>query len=91
MLVSHDVAPVTQLKTKAARLLRSVGRSRRPLVITQSGQPRAVLVDVDTYAELREALLLLKLIAQGEADARAGRTRPQRRVFEELRRDLGLR
>lgn len=89
MRLSPDIKPVTYMKTRAARLLRSVHSTRRPVVITQNGEPKAVLVDYETYEELRRATLLLKLLAQGEADARKGRTTPQKEVFAEARRRLG--
>jgi PHD/YefM family antitoxin component YafN of YafNO toxin-antitoxin module len=65
-----------------------VGESRRSVVITQSGEPKGVLMDFATYQELREATLLLRLVAQGEADVRGGRTVPQDKVFKALRRRL---
>ena len=55
------------------------------MVITQNGEPKGVLLDVASYQELRDAVLLLKLAAQGKADVRAGRVVPQREVFESLR------
>lgn len=85
MRIEHDVRPVTYMKTKAAELLRSVGESRKPVVITQSGEPKGVLMDFASYQELRRATLLLRLVAQGEADGREGRTVPQERVFKSLR------
>jgi prevent-host-death family protein len=91
MRIEHDVRPVTYMKTRAAELLRTVDESRRPVVITQSGEPKGVLMDVASYRELRDAALLLRLLAQGEADARAGRTVPQERVFASLRRRLARR
>jgi len=81
MRVRRDIEPVTALKTGAARLLRTVNETRRPVVITQSGEPKGVLLDFESYEELREAALLLKLIAQGEADVRASRTASQSEVF----------
>ena len=75
MRIEHDIKPVTYMKTKAAELLRSVDESRRPVVITQSGEPKGVLMDFASYQELREATLLRRLVAQGEADVRDGRTR----------------
>ncbi len=81
MRARRDFQSVTSLKTGAARLLRSVNQTRRPVVITQSGEPRGVLLDFESYEELREAMLLLKLIAQGESDVRAGRTVSQDQVF----------
>ena len=88
MRIEHDTKPVTYMKTRAAELLRSVEESRRPVIITQSGEPKGVLMDVASYQELRQATLLLRLIAQGEADVRAGRTVPQARVFKSLRARL---
>ena len=85
MRVEHDVKPVTYMKTRAADLLRSVSESRRPVVITQSGEPKGVLMDFESYQELRQATLLLRLLAQGEADVREGRTVPQDKVFKALR------
>ena len=85
MRIEHDIRPVTYMKTKAAELLRSVSESRRSVVITQSGEPKGVLMDFATYQELREATLLLRLVAQGEADVRDGRTVPQEKVFKALR------
>ena len=88
MRIEHDIRPVTYMKTKAAELLRSVGESRRPVVITQSGEPKGVLMDFESYQELRQATLLLRLVAQGEADVRQGRTLPQEQVFKSLRARL---
>ena len=91
MRIEHDVRPVTYMKTKAAELLRSVDESRRPVVITQSGEPKGVLMDFTSYRELREATLLLRLLAQGEADVREGQTTPQEQVFKSLRERLAKR
>jgi prevent-host-death family protein len=89
MRITEDFKPVTYVKSRAAELLSRLSENRRPVVITQNGEPRGVLLDVESYQELKDATLLLKLIAQGEADARAGRTRPQAEVFAELRARLG--
>ena len=88
MRIDHDVKPVTYMKTKAAALLRSVEESRRPVIITQSGEPRGVLMDFESYQDLRQATLLLRLLAQGEADGRRGRVASQDQVFKELRARL---
>ncbi len=88
MRIEHDVRSVTYMKTKAAELLHLVERSRRPVVITQSGEPKGVLMDFTSYQELRQATLLLRLVAQGEADVRKGQAAPQEQVFRSLRARL---
>ncbi len=89
MRIAEDIKPVTYMKTQAAELLRTVNETRRPVVITQNGEPRGVLLDVTSYQELRDATLMLKLIAQGEEDVREGRTQPQAEVFAQLRAGWG--
>ena len=88
MKTAQDIRSVTDMKTHAARLLRMVGETRRPVVITQSGEPKGVLMDFESFQELRQATLLLKLIAQGEADVRLGRVVPQAQVFSRIRQTL---
>jgi PHD/YefM family antitoxin component YafN of YafNO toxin-antitoxin module len=72
---------VTSLKTGASRLVRALNQNRRPVAITRSGHPRRVLLDFESYEELREAILLLKRLAKCEANNRAGRTRAQNEVI----------
>lgn len=91
MKIVEDIRPVTYLKARTADLLEQVNQTHRPVVITQSGQARAVLQDPESYEHMRNALGLLKLIAQGEADVRAGRMKSQREVFERLERKVKLR
>jgi prevent-host-death family protein len=86
--IEEDVRPVTYMKTRAVELLRSVDENRRPVIITKSGEPRGVLMDFASYQELRRATLL-RLIAQGEADVRKGRTAPQAEVFADVRFPTG--
>jgi len=88
MKLTEDIKPITYLKTRSAELLRSVESSRRPVVITQSGVAKAVVLDIASYEELRDAMLLLKLTAQGEDDGRAGRTADHDEAFARARQRL---
>ena len=84
MKAAEDVRTVTYLKERAADLLAQVNRSHRPVIITQDGCPRAVLQAAESFEQTRDALGLLKLVAQGEEDIRTGRVLPQDQVFERL-------
>jgi len=42
----------------------------------------------ESYQRQQQSLLMMKLVAQGEADVRTGRTQPQDEVFAELRARL---
>ena len=79
-----DIKPVSYLKLRPAELLQQVNDTHRPIVITQNGEPRGVLQDTESYESMRNALGLLKLIAQSEEDIRKGDVIDQAKVFEEI-------
>ena len=88
MKLQEDIRPVTYLKSKAADLLEQINVTHRAVVITQNGEARAVLQDPESYEQMRRAIGLLKLVAQGEADVQAGRTVAADEVFTRLRKTL---
>lgn len=88
MRMKEDIKPVAYMQDRALELLRQVNDSRRPVVITENGEARAVVLDVDSYEALRNATLLLQFAAQGEADAREGRVLPQEQALARVRSRL---
>ena len=84
MNISKDIKPVTYLKAKAADLLKQINETRRPVIITQNGEPRAVLQDPKSYENMRNAMGILKLISQGEGDIRNGKVKAQEDVFKDI-------
>jgi prevent-host-death family protein len=84
MNISRDIKPVTYLKSRAADLLKQINETHRPVVITQNGEPRAVLQDPESYENMRNAIGLLKLISLGEEDIKDGKSKSQEEVFAEI-------
>lgn len=84
MKISNDIKPISYLKSRAADMLKQVNETHRPIIITQNGEPRAVLQDPESYENMRNAIGLLKLISQGEEDIRKGKSRLQEEVFADL-------
>ncbi|CAN7345132.1 type II toxin-antitoxin system Phd/YefM family antitoxin [Bosea sp. LjRoot9] len=85
MRYSAQVKPISYLKANAAEVLLNLAERREPLVITQNGEAKAVLQDVASFEQTQETLALLKLLAIGNQDVDAGKTRPARAVVERLR------
>ena len=88
MNIAQDIKPVTHLKANAADILKQINETRRPVIITQNGEPKAILQDPESYQNMRTAIGLLKLISQGEAEIRSGKARPQRKVFDSIEKLL---
>jgi len=74
MKISTDIKPVTYLKSRAADMLKQVNETHRPIVITQNGEPKAVLQDPESYENMRKTIGMLKLISLGEEDIRNGKS-----------------
>jgi prevent-host-death family protein len=88
MKMSEDIRPVTYLKSKAADILQQINETHRPVIITQNGEPRAVLQDPESYERMKAAIGLMKLLAQGEQDVRRGRMTGQDEMFKRLEKKL---
>ena len=88
MKISKDIKPITYLKSKAPELLKQMNKTHRPVVITQNGEPKAVLQDPESYENMRNAIGILKLISQGEQDVQDGKSRPQEEVFANIEKLL---
>jgi prevent-host-death family protein len=84
MKISSDIKPVSYLKLHSADLLNQVNETHRPVIITQNGEPRAVLQDAESYENMRAALGLLKLLAQAENDIRRGNISNQTQAFNNV-------
>jgi len=84
MNISRDIKPVTYLKARASDLLKQINETHRPVVITQNGEPRAVLQDPESYENMRNAIGLLKLISLGEEDIKDGKSKSQEEVFTNI-------
>ena len=79
------VVSLSEFKAGAERMLADMKATQHEIVLTQRGTASAVVQDFDAYQSRQTALVMLKLVVQGEADIRAGRTTPQDRVFAEIR------
>ena len=88
MNIKSDIKPVSFLKSRSAEILKQVNATHRPVIITQNGEPRAVLQDPESYENMRNALGILKLLAQGEEDIKNNETHSQEEVFVNIERKI---
>ena len=88
MNISSDIKPISFLKSHAADILKQINDTHRPVIITQNGEPRAVLQDPESYDNMRKAIGLLKLISLGEEDIKHGNIKTQDRVFKDIEKML---
>jgi prevent-host-death family protein len=72
MRLEDRVRSISYLKAHAAEILRDLGERQEPLVITQNGEARAVMLPVAAYDALQETVALIKLLSLADRQARDG-------------------
>jgi len=85
MRYSTQIKPISYLKANAAEVLDELNQLRKPLIITQNGEAKAVLQDVASYEETQEAMALLKVLALGNQQVAQGKVKPVADVVKRLR------
>lgn len=91
MTLSDRIKPISYLKAHAAEIVRTLGERGEPLVITQNGEAKVVMQDIDSYERMQETLALLKILALGDRQVEAGRMQPAADVTARLRERLQIR
>jgi prevent-host-death family protein len=86
MKLSRQIKPISYLKSHAAEVARTLGEQGEPLIITQNGEAKLVVQDIESFERTEETLALLKILALGSRQIEEGRTRPAKDVINRLRK-----
>ncbi len=89
MKLSSQIKPISYLKAHAAEIVRNLGEQREPLVITQNGEAKVVMQDIESYEQTQETLALLKILALGTRQIEEGKVQPAEEVIKRLRERRG--
>lgn len=84
MKIKEDIKPISYLKSRSADLLCQINETRRPVIITQNGEPRAVIQDAESYEKTINSLNLMRIVAQGEKAVQRGDTIKQDDLFRQI-------
>jgi prevent-host-death family protein len=70
--LAQDLKPISYVKTHTTEIVKYVEDSRTPVVITQNGEAKAVIIDIESYQKTINAITLAKLLSFGEKDIKDG-------------------
>ena len=85
MKLSTQIKPISYLKAHASKIVRTLRDRGEPLVITQNGEAKVVLQDIDSFETAQETMALLKILALGNRQIEAGQVQPAAEVIARLR------
>ncbi|MBT2766893.1 type II toxin-antitoxin system Phd/YefM family antitoxin [Stenotrophomonas sp. ISL-67] len=84
MALAEQIKPITYLKSHAAEIVKEFSANPEPIIITQNGEAKMVVVEISQYEQQQETLALLKLIALGRKEFAEGKFSDARSFIEEM-------
>jgi prevent-host-death family protein len=84
MKLSRQIKPISYLKAHAAEIIRGLAEQGEPLVITQNGEAKVVMQDIESYEKMQETMALLKILALGTRQIEEGRVQLVGDVIQRL-------
>ncbi len=86
MKLSSQIKPISYLKAHAAEIIRNLAGQGAPLIITQNGEAKAVILDIESYEKNQQTMAILKILALGMQQVEEGKVLPAGDVIKRLRR-----
>ena len=86
MKLSSQVKPISYLKAHAAEIVRNLAEQQEPMVITQNGEAKVVIQDIDSYERTQQTMALLKILALGIRQVEEGDVLPAYEAIKRVRK-----
>eukprot|EP01032_Pedospumella_encystans_P015729 gene15729-17976_t len=84
MSLAQQIKPISYLKSHAADIIKNFATNPDPLIITQNGEAKMVVLDIQAYEQQQETMALLKLIAMGNKELAQGQFQEADDFFSEM-------
>jgi prevent-host-death family protein len=85
MKLSSQIRPISYLKAHAAEIVRTLAEQQEPMVITQNGEAKVVIQDIESYEQTQQTMALLKILALEMRQVEEGNVLPAENVIKRLR------
>ena len=85
MKPSTNIKPISYLKAHASDVVNQLQEQREPLIITQNGEAKMVVQDIESYEATQQTLALLKILALGQRQIEDGQVVEAATAIERIR------
>jgi len=86
--LSQAVKSISYLKQHTAEAVKNVAETNSPMVITQNGEAKAVLMGIVEFERLQDSFALLKMLSQSKESYHKGRYKPAKKALSDVRKQL---
>ena len=84
----EDIKPISYVKTHTTEIFKQINEKNNPVVITQNGEAKAVIMDVKHYQKIIDAMNLIKILAIGENDIKRNKIYTQEQLNRKISKVL---
>jgi prevent-host-death family protein len=85
----QNIKPISYVKAHTTEVVKNVGETRSPIIITQNGEAKAVIVDIESYQRTLNAISLAKLLSFSEMDLKNGNTVTHEEAKKRFEKTIG--
>ncbi len=85
MKLSSQIKPISYLKAHASEVIRQLGKQQEPLIITQNGEAKVIMQDIQSYEQQQETMALLKILALGNRQIEEGEVQAASDTIQAIR------
>lgn len=86
MKMSRQIKPISYLKAHASEVLRQLNEQKEPIIITQNGEAKVVMQDLQSYEQTQETMALLKILALGNKQIENKKVRSLKDAFQRIQK-----
>ena len=86
MKLSNQIRPISYLKAHTAEIVRNLSKQKDPLIITQNGEAKVVIQDIDSFEQTQQTIALLKILSLGIRQIEEGNVLPAEDVIKNLQK-----
>lgn len=88
MKLSESVKPISYLKAHASEIIKDISINHKTFIITQNGEAKVIVQDLETYEQTKESIALLKMLSQGKKNLNKGKYKTCSKAFSSLKRKV---
>jgi prevent-host-death family protein len=84
-----NIKPISYVKAHTTEVVKTVGETKSPIVITQNGEAKAVIIDIESYQKTLNAINLAKLLNFSEIDLKNGNVVTHEEAKKRFKKTMG--
>jgi len=85
----EDIRSISYIKSHTAEIMKQVSEKNNPMIITQNGEAKAVLMNVMQYQSIVDSINLLKILSIGENDLKNKKVYTHEELDKKIKSILG--